>query len=292
MERKERNINDIKDFEDSSVMSDDALISRSLKYDGLDHSWLSRKVIQYDNPVVRENVSELAGNSFSYMLRNKDTINKNPSLSAIIQMCSCPYLLHDVKRTDPEVTYLSKMFNKSVNSTRELHECYDCGTNARAIFLKLIELHRKRLYICPLEQIRMEKDYALQSGDKVIDHIKKCFAHMRKARKNTIYIMSLGIQNFGHVWIIEKQTRNRYQHYQSSLTSHMVIDFLTREGYGESPFKSIDIDDFERKLLVILGHTETWNYDTYKTFITLFRFFPLSWVLNPDPSFSWTYIEA
>lgn len=106
-----------------------------------------------------------------------------------------------------ELLSLAELFNIIVDSDRKLIlDFYDCGTNARAIFLYLIKAHRGNLDLSIEELNRMYDQYrawptnmmALQSAKETL-----------KTMKPGVMILSIRFwlddkHQFGHVWIFEK----------------------------------------------------------------------------------------
>lgn len=243
----------------------------------------------------------LARSSFDYFHKHYDVITSDHSLRAITQLCSTEALVFHVTETDDEVFHLSRIFNQIIESTRRLHKCYDCGTNARAIFMKLIETHRGKPYISYSEQARMKKEYRV-NHKTVLTAIEKCYKTMRDATKDSVYIMSMGIQDFGHVVIIEKRFIRdihapdtvapvaRYHHYQSSFKSHLVIDFIEKKNYGQDLQQSLDIDRFFGDFMGLMGKTTRWSDEDTRLFCDLFAFKPVYPVVDPKPGFCFTYV--
>jgi hypothetical protein len=236
----------------------------------------------------------IALSSFRYYYVHYDNITKDASLNAVTTLCTSSLNSVDVDSNDSEVFYLSHRFNKLVKSNRKLLKCYDCGTNARAVFLKLIETGRGNRKITAQEQERMSREYVVHKVNP-IKYLKECLSKLMKDDgKNMVCIMSVSIDDFGHVWVLEKKYINgkvRLHHYQSALGSHMVIDFIESMDYGADPMKSLNIESFGDKLTELLSVTEPWKDEHYRIFAELFAFMPVSPVNNPSPGFSWTWIE-
>src|SRR3989344_1976986 len=137
-------------------------IDRSCKYGTLDYKWAIREYI-FSNRKERSRfmnmLTSLSDSSFLYYAKYRDTIEKDASLKAITMFCTNPELTVNLHISDADLEFLSELFNQMLHSTRTLHRCYDCGTNARAMFLKLISTHRQQPYLSPNEQIRMLKQY-------------------------------------------------------------------------------------------------------------------------------------
>jgi hypothetical protein len=289
-------------------------IKKSISYGALDHKWIARDYLyrlqQADtgpeqtrlekrriiaNLTERESyLYEIATSAFDYYMTYHDVLVSDPSLRSITEMCSGDEHSINVQESDDRVFHLSNVFNEIIESSRALHRCYDCGTNARAIFLKLIETHRGLSYITHAEQTRMKDEYLVKK-QKVHTEIEKCHRVLREAQSNTVCIMSLAIESFGHVWVIEKRfiaglVEPRYHHYQTSLRSHILLDFIENRDYGRNLNQSLDIDQFFSDLTCILTNKDKWQDSDYYLFAKMFAFLPVSEVTHPDPGFSYTWI--
>ena len=307
-------------------------ITKSFEYNTLDHKWLARDYLQRhmnrkkelpDRP--RENVrydqqrpdgttdsapkedpllltlNSLAISSFNYYRDHIDVFRTDPSLQAVTALCSEIDHSHRVDGLDVEVFRLSHTFNQIIESNRKMLKCYDCGTNDRAMFLKLIDTHRGLPFISNEEQVRMKEQYRVTYAEPVAEALR-CKEALLATSSDTVFIISLSIQSFGHVWIIEKRFVRpdhaphntppvpRYHHYQSSLRSHLVLDFIESKDYGRDLHQSLDIEQFFGGLVGLLGRTEAWDDAQYRTFCNLFAFHPVSIVNDPKPGFCYTYV--
>ncbi len=285
-------------------MSDQKLL-KSLEYSALDHKWIARSYLKdkgwtqatlfeklsrpEDNTETDNIMFKIALSSFRYYLVNYEAIAKDPSLSVVTSLCSSGVNSIDVDASDPEVKYLSHLFNELVGSNRKLLKCYDCGTNARAVFLKLVgdrSLTKK-------ETERMSREYLLNKTDPLAV-MRKCLKKLKQNDgKNIVFILSVGFQDFGHVWVIDKRYLNsklRFHHYQSALGSHMLIDFIESMDYGADPSKSLNIDGFFAALEGLLSYNGVWKDEQYRVFSELFAFMPVTDVTKPEPGFCWTWV--
>jgi hypothetical protein len=273
-------------------------ISKSLEQGTLDYIWLARSTdfsTETETDGKKKEFLRSIGNaSFIYYDKYIVNIQNDPSLNAITSICNMDKLSCDVTLEDKQVSFYSHLFNNIINSDRKLHKCYDCGTNGRAIFLKLIALYRGKLYLTPREQVSME-NYSPVGMPKGLENMKACARQLTITPSDSVYICSLGIQGFGHVWIFEKVTlpvsgKQVIRHYQSALKSHLTLDFIADMNYGEFPDRTINIVDFFTKLERILSFNDKWNDAIYSDFHNLFAFTPVSVVDKPTPTFCWTYI--
>jgi hypothetical protein len=283
-------------------------ILKSLEYSALDHKWAARSYLKNkgwsSSQLFGESRREdkipddellmitIALSSFKYYYLHYDNITQDPSLATVTTLCTASTQTMEIEAKDPQVTYLSNIFNKMVKSTRKLLQCYDCGTNARALFLKLVETGRGYLDLSSQEVQRMAFEYSLNKTDPLTP-LKMCLDKLKKdTGEHIVTIMSVSFQDFGHVWVIEKRYFNgvpRFHHYQSALHSHMLIDFIEAMDYGADPMKSLNIDEFFLKLKHLLSFNKPWTDKEHRIFIELFAFAP-SEVTNPEPGFCGTWV--
>jgi hypothetical protein len=283
---------------------------KSLEYSALDHKWSSRNYLKEQgwtqdvlygklqtpelNRGVENAMIKIALSAFRYYVTHYDNISRDKSLAAVTCLCSSGVNSLDVDSTDPEVYYLSKLFNRLVGSTRKLLQCYDCGTNARALFLRLIEVGRgqKKLRLSKSEVERMSEEYLLNK-DRPLEVMRECWTQMlADDKRNLVIILSIGVQDFGHIWVFEKKYfdgKARIHQYQSALGSHMLIDFIEAMDYGADPMRSLDVNLFFTKLENVLSCKEAWKDEQYRLFAELFAFNPVYPVTKPDPGFCWTW---
>jgi hypothetical protein len=297
-------------------------IKRSLKYGALDHKWLARDYLwkkhQTSNllPEAKEGSQQdtdtdadtepdmsdkylykITTSPFGYYKQYYDVFQQDVSLKAITKLCSDEILTLYTEHHDSQVFHLSNIFNQIIESARNLHRCYDCGTNARAIFLKLIETHRGISYVSHEEQQKMKDEYRV-THTQVPEEVEKCYQRLKSSVQDEIFIMSLSLQNFGHVWVIEKifidnagtDSVPRYHHYQSSYRSHLLLDFIESKDYGRDPNQSLDIGRFFSDIAGLLSITDKWTDKEYRLFAKIFAFLPVSDIIEPNPGFSFTSI--
>jgi hypothetical protein len=290
-------------------------IKASFDYNTLDYKWLAREYLQEMflglNSVKKTDpyslkLIEIAISSFQYFAKYQSNLQKDLSLKTVTSMCTKEIAAVRIDVSDPEVDRLSKIFNNLVQSNRKLFKCYDCGTNARAMFLQLIHAHRCPQSTCDPyslisseEKTRMREQYLVRYVG-AIDYVNECKHKLLSVDKPTVFIMSISVQDFGHVWVIDKQfianqrtglRYPRYHHYQSSLRSHLLIDWIERMDYGRYPNKSMDVEKFFADLTKILSRDSVpWSDEDHVLFAQLFAFLPGYRVTNPTPGFSWTFI--
>jgi hypothetical protein len=293
---------------------------KSFTYSSLDYKWIARKHLKkrgwtiqrlmkkhpgglelshtelpIDDPSHTDYIMlKLALSAYRYYYMFYDNIIKDTSLEAITSLCSSSMGSLDTEVDDEEVLNRSYYFNELIGSKRKLFKCYDCGTNARAAFLKLVETGRQSSIIHPDEIFRMKEEYQVNRLDPDLP-IRRCLEALTKDDGiNMVAIMSISIEDFGHVWVIEKKYINgvvRYHHYQSALNSHMLIDYIEAMDYGADPTKSLDVVNFMTKLSKLLNVRGPWSEPEYHLFSQLFAFMPVSPVVNPEGGFCWTWLS-
>ena len=282
-------------------------IINSLETGTLDYNWIARYCLS-TNKISSEDkedfelIKKIANNSFDYIKKYYRNIQNDKSLKVIVSMCTCDSLVKNINTTDKEVYFLSNLFNQIIKSTRKLHKCYDCGTNARALFLKLIENNRfnsnsnsnsNKLFLTPKEQNRMRLEYSPRRDNGRFIELENFKHKLLDVNSPTVFICSIGINMLGHVWIIEKTFtdtgKERFHHYQSALKSHLMIDFLKEQNYGRYPDRSLDVIFFVDSLYQILRSEGVWTKETYDIFNDLFHF-KIRPVTTTNLSFCWTYI--
>lgn len=272
-------------------------IKKSIDYGALDHKWLIRDYLWRKGDALTEDDQkwyQMAVSPFDYVLKHHKAFQADISLKTVTGLCADEALTLHTEHGDSQVFHLSHVFNQIIESTRGLHKCYDCGTNARAMFLKLVEAHRGMAFITHQEQVRMKNEYLVTSDPvQLVNNMDACLNKLLTVSRDTVFIMSLAIQGFGHVWIIEKRFIlgiPRYHHYQTSLRSHLLLDFIEAKDYGRNPHQSLDVRQFFNDLKYILTNNASWKEADYRLFAKLFAFIPVSEVTAPKPGFSYTYI--
>jgi hypothetical protein len=162
------------------------------------------------------------------------------------------------------------------------------------VFLKLIQVGRgdSTLKISKSEQIRMRNEYIVDKITPLVP-LKACLNKLKTTDKiNLVLIMSISVESFGHVWVIEKKHFNgipRYHHYQSALNSHMLIDFIESMDYGADPMKSLNVEHFFNQLASLINYKDAWTEEQYRLFVQMFAFIPVTPITRPEMGFSWTW---
>jgi hypothetical protein len=284
---------------------------KSLEYSALDHKWAARNYLKnkgwsqevlfgkLQSPEFNKGIENLmikiALSSFRYYLIHYDNITKDKSLSAVTSLCSSGVNSIDVDSNDSEVQFLSRLFNRLIGSKRKLLQCYDCGTNARAVYLKLIEIGRGDHNLGKSEIARMSEEYLLDK-EAPVEVMRICEAGLKENNgEDIVALLSLSFQDFGHIWVIEKKHFNgkpRFHQYQSALGSHMLIDFIESMDYGADPMQSLNLDLYFSKLEKLLSYKQAWKDEQYRLFSELFAFMPVYPVTEPNPGFCWTWAST
>lgn len=268
-------------------------LTRLSRYDTLDYKHAVREYLaQHPRDSMPPELLDMATSCFKYYKQYKSVFDRDLSLKAVTATCNTDNLMLDVEAEDPNVTRLAKYFNNMMRSSRELFKCYDCGTNARAVFLNLIMAHRGGLIVHEQEKKRLDDMYRPDDIDPS-GTIDKFVRFAQAAKTDTLFICSLGLGRAGHVWVVEKRFINgrpRYHHYQSCLYSHLVLDYVERCDYGRNPNQSLDIVDFYDRVKVIMEHRQDWNEAIKHQFAELFAYLPNNPVVKPNTSFCWGYV--
>jgi hypothetical protein len=140
----------------------------------------------------------------------------------------------------------------------------------------------------------MKREYLVNMTEPV-RVINECKNKILNVKKDTVFIMSVSVQGFGHVWVIEKRFIDsvpRYHHYQSSFKSHLLIDFIERMDYGREPMASMDISKFMDDTAYLMGIQTAWTDADHRLFAKLYAFVPVDKVTQPTPGFCYTWINT
>lgn len=239
-------------------------------------------------------VRSKANTSFTYISNNINNVKKDKTLYAVHSLCNEYDLMFDVTHEDCQVYIYSRLFNRMINSGRTLHRCYDCGTNARAMYLKLYEMYNGMRIFTPNDQLRLKNTYAQKSG---IDGLKSLVAIYNAMRTFTgdilISINSFGFGGAGHIWVVEmKRIGNgsyRYRIFQSSLRSHMLLDYIEWMDYAANDQAGIDISEYYT-LLFDLYNGNKFTPSLKEQFENLFAYSP--GITDYESSFCYAYFTA
>ena len=139
----------------------------------------------------------------------------------------------------------------------------------------------------------MKREYVVRKTN-VPELIDQCFSKLKSMNSDAVFIMSISINDFGHVWVIEKRFilgKPRYHHYQSTLNSHLFIDFIEHKDYGRNLQQSLDIDEFASDLTQISLLRGDWTDDNYRLYAKLFAYRPKNDVNMTSSGFAYTWIK-
>lgn len=233
----------------------------------------------------------IAGAGHTWYFANLDKITKHKNIRAILSLCT-----GETKKyghvSDDLVILLSKTFNKTIASERNIIDCYDCGTVARAVFLTLIHLNRGALFLTTKEITRMKQMYALRKDSLPI--IKECYNFLiDQDIPDCVLICSINLNLSGHVFILEKNVINnkaKYHIYQTCLNAYTLLDYIEQQDYINNE-KSINITVFFDSLIKLFK-SRYWGDNENLIFTELFSYLP-NHVINQTSGafeFSWTYV--
>ena len=264
-------------------------------------------------PELYEKFRTIAQDSFQHYMQHVSSIRNDISLHTVYALCNDQKHWFNPFENDPIVDVLANVFNSISKSERKLHKCYDCGTVARAIFLRLIYNHRYArrsqsqqfitlptispdtdLPLTQYERSRIRKMYRLKK-DRPVPELKNSLRQFQRMKEG-VQILSIGYGNFGHIWVIEKLTPSSlsqpvYRIYQSSLRSYLLVDFLYHMNYVSQPTSTIHLHKFYSTLETMLYEKRWTSHDT-KKFIDLFKFKPpIEEQRKVRPGFGYTWIE-
>ena len=255
----------------------------------LGYKWKIRQFISsHPNHKLTPALDNLVNTSFDIITKVNQT--DDTTLRAVVSLCSDPTMRVLVNSHDTDVDQLSAMFNMMIKSKRKLHKCYDCGTLARAMFLKIISKHRSRThhFISDGEWEMIKTTYVPRPPSS---NLSQCFNTIINTPSNMAIICSVGFKKFGHVFVITKQwsardTTYKYRLFQSAMNNYMVLDYL--EKCSPNQHNIYDIATFDiRDMYVDLKHLmqqRTWTNNTRRVFWKWFCFDPSVKILKTDPT--------
>jgi hypothetical protein len=286
----------------------------------LDHKWLVRTYLE-DNEIISDQFFDgddaqgydffknlptdwsddfmillnSALSPFKYINENMDQINKDKSLSAVFTLCYDIRLINNVDHPDQQLYYLSRLFNKLINSSRTLFMCYDCGTVARGIFFILIKAYRGQFKIYDEEIKRIKDDYYMTRFPlgEALDIYRD---NLLNIKQNCLYLCAIQCgEKFGHIYIVEKiykkdNPKPIYRLYQSCHRSFMLIDYLELMDYASDINTGIDIEEYLRDLNSLL-QSKRWRQHEIDLFVKWFHFYPMGRISENDKiNFASTYL--
>lgn len=180
---------------------------------------------------IDQDLAKVAFESYMVLKKTEPIWSKDKSISALVSLCQRQE--RDLDFPDATVKLYSQIFNKILDSTRQLYMCYDCGTTARAMFIKLVKTHRAS-GLTPLEQITIRRQYFQSSqSEKRLGELNKYLSdpHLKPG----VVMCSIGLNELGHVFIIEILGPKKLRLYQSAHRAFTVIDSLAFDGLLKNP---------------------------------------------------------
>lgn len=211
--------------------------------------WFVRDFLASNRNKLTEHANELKV-MLDNMSRREQIHTSDPVIESIYVLCNCEgngcystwYINVDYR--DELVVFLANKFNKIIGSQRELFMCYDCGTVARAMFMKLIDDFRgiETLTKQEIENIKSYKSDKGSISNWYNDVTTKC-----PAGKRMIMMASIGIGNVGHVWILDIIGNNNNSNlkvriFQSAKWAYTLTDYIKTEYPKNGCY--IDFDKF------------------------------------------------
>ena len=258
----------------------DCVEQRSLQY-----IWHCRNLELNDveEGVFKECIKYICKSSFDYCDKNKEKIKNNKSLDIVSNICNCDDTAFTTVCKHFNIKELGEYFNTIAGSGRSVKECYDCGTVSRAIFLSLVKGYKGYL-----SQEDKKSIFELYNPQRLMpmDALNEFYKVIKSTQCHAIFMVSIGLDNFGHIWTIEKRN-GKYFIYQSALASYLVIDYLEYTDAANDE-KGINIDAFYRDLKRLVK-SKKWTIKEYELFCKLFHFMPHSKVINAK-NFLYCYV--
>lgn len=243
----------------------------------LEYKWYCRNLDP--NTITNKNLKDLIKksslSSFDYYNNNKEAIENDKSLSIACAICNCENTALTTMCVDHSVTELGHYFNEIAGSARGVKMCYDCGTVARAIFLNFINGYRGDL--TPKEKKNIREMYHPSRASPAIV-LEEFYCTIKRLKEHSVFIMSTGLDDFGHVWIFEKvidfMGRHKVIMYQSSLNSYLLIDYIEYKDMANKK-EGINIDNFYQDMKHLIARKNWSDYEN-KLFSKWFQFMPTS----------------
>lgn len=245
----------------------------------LEYKWYCRNLDpnSINDPELKKMIQKSSLSSFEYYNKNKESIESNKSLSIACDICKCQNTALTTTCVDHSVTELGHYFNDIAGSARGVKMCYDCGTVARAIFLNLIHGYRGEL--TPKEKKNIRDMYYPSRGTPA-SILEEFYCAIKRLKEHSVFIVSMGLDDFGHVWIFEKVIDSMGRHkvimYQSSLNSYLLMDYVEYKDMANKN-DGINIDEFYQDMKHLIARKNWSDYEN-KLFSKWFQFMPTSYV--------------
>jgi hypothetical protein len=255
--------------------------------DSLEYKWKCRN-LDIDS-IKNENLKELIKNiclgSFNYQNLNCMRLNNDKSLKIVSNICNCSDTALSTVCNQYNIKELGEYFNSVAGSGREVKHCYDCGTVARAIFLTMVSSFKGGLTEEDKLSIR-----SLYNPDRLkpSESIEEFYNVVKSVKGHCIFMVSIGLDNFGHIWIIEKFRNGKYTMYQSALGSYLLMDYLEyRDSANNNEW--LNIHTFYKAMKYLINYKGPWTNEENTLFCKWFQFMPTSPVTKVK-SFLYCYV--
>ncbi len=255
--------------------------------DSLEYKWKCRN-LDIDS-IKNENLKELIKNiclgSFNYQKLNAYSLNNDKSLKIVSNICNCSDTALSTVCNQYNIKELGEYFNSVAGSGREVKHCYDCGTVARAIFLTMVSSFKGGLTEEDKLSIR-----SLYNPDRLkpSESIEDFYGVIKSVKGHCIFMVSIGLDNFGHIWIIEKFPNGKYTMYQSALGSYLLMDYLEYRDSANNN-KWLNIHTFYKAMKYLINYNGPWTNEENNLFCKWFQFMPTSAVTKVK-SFLYCYV--
>lgn len=247
------------------------------KQKSLEYKWYCRNLAldTLKDKKLQDIIKSIALSSFEYYNNHADSIKNDRTLAIACSICNCENTALTTTCIDHSVTELGHYFNTIAKSGRKVKMCYDCGTVARAIFLNTI--HNYRGELTNSEKKKIEHLYN-PNRTTPLNALNEFYYAIKSTKKHTIFILSIGLDEFGHVWVFEKiiddNGKERVIMYQSSLNSYLLMDYIEYMDMAKNK-NGINIDEFYRDMMQLML-TKNWKDKENKLFSKWFQFMPTS----------------
>ena len=249
------------------------------KNKSLEYKWYCRNLDlkSIKDAGLKKMIKQSSLSSFDYYNKYVDTINRDKSLAIVCAICNCQNTALTTSCVDHSVTELGHYFNDVAGSARGVKMCYDCGTVARAMFLNLINSYRGDLTL--KEKKNIKSMYNPNRAAPVVV-LEEFYCAIKRIKEHSVFIMSMGLDDFGHVWILEKVVdmmgRHKVLMYQSSLNSYLLMDYIEYKDMANKK-EGINIDEFYQDMKHLIARKNWSDYEN-RLFSKWFQFMPTSYV--------------
>ena len=221
----------------------------------LSRFWIVRNYLSthtFDTDVGKE----LEG-MLTTIAKREEIETDDPVIKSVYVLCNCEGTgcytswYKDTDYKDELVLYFANKFNQITGSKRKLFKCYDCGTVARAMFMKLIDDFRgfETLTGEEIEKIQNYKYNSMKLHTWYNLITEGC-----PSGKRLLTITSQGFGGVGHVWLMDvtgkKSTNNhKVRIFQSAKWAYTLADFIKTQCPLGDCF--IDFEEFYHEIYAI-----------------------------------------